>query len=116
MRCPRCQSENRDGRRYCRVCGLLLRILCEECGFDNLPGDSFCGGCGGSLLADPATLSPEDLPSSDPADLPSRSLSPEPNRLASLRAELPPAPTDSIDGLSDLDISELDDQFIEGEP
>lgn len=49
MRCPRCQADNREGRRFCGLCGLSLRITCEGCGFENQPSDRFCGGCGRGL-------------------------------------------------------------------
>ncbi len=46
MRCPRCQAENREGRRFCSKCGAPLAAACTSCGFSNDPGDEFCGGCG----------------------------------------------------------------------
>ena len=33
MQCPRCQTENREGRRFCSECGLSLGSVCEACGF-----------------------------------------------------------------------------------
>jgi Double zinc ribbon len=49
MRCPRCQHENREGRRFCSRCGAGLAGACPPCGFTNEPGDEFCGGCGARL-------------------------------------------------------------------
>jgi class 3 adenylate cyclase len=49
MQCPRCQHENRDGRRFCSKCGTALAAACLACGFTNEPGDEFCGGCGARL-------------------------------------------------------------------
>jgi class 3 adenylate cyclase/tetratricopeptide (TPR) repeat protein len=49
MRCPRCQHENREGRRFCSRCGAGLAAACPSCGFTNEPGDEFCGGCGARL-------------------------------------------------------------------
>ncbi len=46
MQCPRCQAENRDGRRFCGECGLSLALPCPSCGFVNEGGEKFCGGCG----------------------------------------------------------------------
>ena len=46
MTCPRCQAENREGRRFCMKCGAALALTCASCGFSNDPGDEFCGGCG----------------------------------------------------------------------
>jgi len=51
MRCPRCQHENREGRRFCSKCGAALAAACSSCGFTNEPGDEFCGGCGARLGA-----------------------------------------------------------------
>ncbi len=49
MKCPRCQAENREGRRFCAECGASLAIACSSCGFSNEPGEKFCGGCGQAL-------------------------------------------------------------------
>jgi class 3 adenylate cyclase/tetratricopeptide (TPR) repeat protein len=51
MRCPRCQHENRLGRRFCSECGAPLALPCPSCGFSNEPGEKFCGGCGQPLGA-----------------------------------------------------------------
>src|SRR5262245_19917001 len=53
MRCPRCQHENREGRRFCSKCGAGLAAACPACGFTNEPGDEFCGGCGARFGAPP---------------------------------------------------------------
>src|SRR5215469_7460488 len=46
MRCPQCDLENREGRKFCAKCGAALGWVCPDCGFANSPGESFCGGCG----------------------------------------------------------------------
>ena len=46
IRCSRCQTDNRDGRRFCAECGGALPTSCAACGFANEPGERFCGGCG----------------------------------------------------------------------
>ena len=63
MECPRCQAENREGRRFCAECGAPLAITCPDCGFSNEPGEKFCGGCGVGL-APPSTevAKPEGRP------------------------------------------------------
>ncbi|MBI2176732.1 MAG: AAA family ATPase, partial [Candidatus Tectomicrobia bacterium] len=55
MQCPRCQAENREGRRFCAECGASLAFPCPACGFSNEPGEKFCGGCGQPLGAVPPT-------------------------------------------------------------
>ena len=54
MECPRCLSENREGRLYCARCGAPLGAVCPACGISNRPGESFCGGCGKPLSAERA--------------------------------------------------------------
>jgi Double zinc ribbon len=71
LRCPRCQHENREGRRFCSKCGAeLAAAACPRCGFTNEPGDEFCGGCGARLgtpqpieakVTSPAAYTPKHL-------------------------------------------------------
>ena len=49
MKCPRCQAENKAGRKFCAACGYNLSIPCPHCAFVNDPGDQFCGECGQPL-------------------------------------------------------------------
>jgi hypothetical protein len=51
VRCPRCQTENRLGRRFCADCAAPLAVACPACGFSNEPGEKFCGGCATDLTA-----------------------------------------------------------------
>src|SRR2546427_1333555 len=53
MQCPRCQAENRAGRRFCGECGLSLASTCPSCGFLNEGSEKFCGGCGRAMAAAP---------------------------------------------------------------
>ena len=53
MQCPRCQAENRQGRRFCAECGASLGKACASCGFINQPEEKFCGGCSARLAAGP---------------------------------------------------------------
>ena len=48
MRCLRCETDNREGRRFCASCGAALARSCA-CGYVNDSDDRFCGGCGRSL-------------------------------------------------------------------
>src|SRR4029453_15026128 len=58
MQCPRCQAENRAGRRFCAECGAPLALPCTSCGFSNEPEEKFCGGCGTPLTAAPRPPEP----------------------------------------------------------
>ena len=49
MKCPKCQTDNPETRRFCRECGAKLSQVCPHCGSENLPGDKFCGECGHDL-------------------------------------------------------------------
>ena len=51
MRCPQCDLDNREERKFCAKCGTPLGWACPNCGFANAPGESFCGGCGRSATA-----------------------------------------------------------------
>jgi Double zinc ribbon len=50
LRCKGCESENREGRKFCASCGSDLPVACRECGYANEGGDRYCGACG-HLLA-----------------------------------------------------------------
>ncbi len=49
MRCPACQTDNPETKKFCRKCGAKLVLVCAQCGVTCLPGDEFCGDCGCSL-------------------------------------------------------------------
>jgi class 3 adenylate cyclase/predicted ATPase len=61
MLCPRCHTENREGRRFCSKCAAPLAVVCASCGFTNDPGDEFCGGCAHSLRAGAEAATAEDV-------------------------------------------------------
>jgi ribosomal protein L40E len=50
MKCPLCQAENPEKRKFCRECGAKLLNICPECGTENPLEDKFCGECGHALL------------------------------------------------------------------
>jgi class 3 adenylate cyclase/tetratricopeptide (TPR) repeat protein len=60
MKCPKCQAENSDERKFCRECGAKLLLMCPQCGLENLPSDKFCGECGHNLTL-PSEQPLEDL-------------------------------------------------------
>jgi hypothetical protein len=45
MKCPECQIDNPENKKFCRQCGADLVYRCPKCGADVLPGDRFCGDC-----------------------------------------------------------------------
>jgi len=49
MKCPKCQTENPETKKFCRKCGTNLSLLCPQCGSEHLQGDEFCGECGHDL-------------------------------------------------------------------
>ncbi len=51
MKCPKCQTENRETRKFCGKCGAPFAVKCPQCSSENLPGEDFCGECGQSLAA-----------------------------------------------------------------
>jgi hypothetical protein len=48
MKCPYCTTSNRDARRFCSRCGVILGWACGRCAFFNHLGEQHCGGCGGA--------------------------------------------------------------------
>ena len=56
MKCDRCQTENKEGAKFCAKCGTALSVmpanptpetkLCPTCGKALKPDAKFCGGCG----------------------------------------------------------------------
>lgn len=49
MKCPQCQTENRDSKKFCRECGAKLQAVCPQCRSEITPEDKFCGECGQDL-------------------------------------------------------------------
>jgi hypothetical protein len=59
MRCSKCDSDNREGRKFCANCGAPLAVICPKCGASNQPGEKFCGDCGAGLVEATAAKPPE---------------------------------------------------------
>ena len=59
MRCSKCDSDNREGRKFCANCGAPLAVTCPKCGASNQPGEKFCGNCGAGLVEPTAAKPPE---------------------------------------------------------
>ena len=56
IKCPKCQAENLQTRKFCCECGSKLSLPCPQCGFENIPGDKFCGECGHDLALPSAPI------------------------------------------------------------
>src|SRR6516225_9858854 len=46
MRCSKCSSDNREGRKFCTNCWSPLVVSCPKCGASIQPGERYCGECG----------------------------------------------------------------------
>ena len=58
MKCPKCQTENPETKKFCRKCGSNLARVCPQCGSECLLEDEFCGECGSNLTTSSPTQSP----------------------------------------------------------
>ncbi len=56
MKCPKCQSENREGARFCNECGHEFGLTCPKCGTSNRAGSKFCDECGHDLKEPKETI------------------------------------------------------------
>jgi class 3 adenylate cyclase len=56
MRCSKCGTESKSGRKFCPECGSPLSNHCGKCGADNAPSAKFCEDCGAPLAAAAAPL------------------------------------------------------------
>jgi Adenylate and Guanylate cyclase catalytic domain/Double zinc ribbon len=62
MRCSKCDSDNREGRKFCAACGAPLVLACPKCGASNQPDERFCGECGAGLAKAAGPKGPEVTP------------------------------------------------------
>jgi predicted ATPase/class 3 adenylate cyclase len=49
MECPKCQTENPEGLKFCGECGARMERICPKCHAANPPQFKFCGECGQAL-------------------------------------------------------------------
>jgi len=49
MKCPKCQTENKNEAKFCNECGTKLEVACPKCGNVNRPSSNFCDACGHDL-------------------------------------------------------------------
>jgi class 3 adenylate cyclase len=57
VKCPKCQTDNREGIKFCEECGVKMELKCPKCGSEILLGKKYCGECGHNL-----TLPLEPIP------------------------------------------------------
>jgi len=71
MKCPLCQSDNREGVKFCQECGARMEVPCPSCGTMSPPGKKFCGECGHPLIPapEPRPLAPTSPASYTPKHL-----------------------------------------------
>jgi len=50
MKCPKCQTDNPDNKKFCRECAARLVLACPQCAAEVLPSDKFCGDCAQDLM------------------------------------------------------------------
>jgi hypothetical protein len=62
MRCSKCATENREGRKFCAECGAPLSARCASCGAENEPAEKFCGECGAALTGKTRAVSAKPPP------------------------------------------------------
>ena len=70
MQCPRCQTENPEGKKFCSQCGTKLLKVCPQCGAQIVPGDKFCGECGQILSTPQGSPTPKSFPEKWPQPSP----------------------------------------------
>ncbi len=49
MKCPKCQNENPETKKFCTECGAKLSLVCPHCQAEIRPTEKFCGECGQDL-------------------------------------------------------------------
>jgi len=49
MKCPKCQTDNPEGMKFCGRCGGKLEKVCPKCNFSNPLDFMYCGKCGNTL-------------------------------------------------------------------
>jgi len=65
MKCPKCETENAVGAKFCTACGQQLQteVVCAQCHHTNKPTAKFCEECGHSLAEPVSKTTP---PSREP--------------------------------------------------
>src|SRR5215831_19130176 len=68
MRCSKCGTDNREGRKFCAECGETLDSKCPRCGATNESREKFCGECGGVLSTSGVDVDSSESASSTPVN------------------------------------------------
>jgi class 3 adenylate cyclase len=63
MKCPKCQTDNKEGAKFCKKCGAKLELLCPTCGHTYEADSLFCSECG-HKLGEPEQAIPPSSPRS----------------------------------------------------
>ena len=67
MECPQCDTENREGAKFCRKCRASLALNCPQCGMESLPDAMFCDACGAQVGAPQSEVEEPGAPALDKA-------------------------------------------------
>jgi class 3 adenylate cyclase/predicted ATPase len=67
MICSTCQAENKEGAKFCKVCGAALALRCTNCGAPYEAGQRFCDECGAALAPAAAVVVPPTAPPAEVA-------------------------------------------------
>ncbi|MBW2432042.1 MAG: zinc ribbon domain-containing protein, partial [Deltaproteobacteria bacterium] len=60
MKCPKCESDNREGINFCEECGAKFELVCPSCKAKISLGKKFCGECGQNLTL-PSEQAPKEF-------------------------------------------------------
>ena len=60
MKCPKCQTDNKEGAKFCIECGYKFELKCPQCGHPLPPVAKFCEECGHDLSL-PSKPIPKEL-------------------------------------------------------
>ena len=60
MKCPKCQSDNREGVNFCVECGAKFELVCPSCNVKIPLGKKFCGECDQNLIF-PSEHAPQEF-------------------------------------------------------
>ncbi len=65
MKCPNCQTENKEAAKFCSECGAKLEFTCLKCGHSLSPSAKFCEQCGNQVVrgvTDAPLTTPSQMP------------------------------------------------------